>query len=221
MAWKNRDYRGPDIMIWLMRTTNIPWQMRSMRNGMLISKAQYNEKYPGNKVAALRQLFEPTVRGVAQDPRVPGTAYQMSDRALRNLHSGTSDPVNREGIRNTYSNYVSMTSSWADTNWGQGPPSRKFRFQIWRSDCWKGSHDLTRDPALLITLVAQVLSMPPAQRAQYARDRTPADWDRGAEFEWIALGGTRIYNVHEYQHGAWVASVPTNPDIDFWWDALV
>ena len=192
-----------------------------MRNGVLISKYQYREKYPGNRVAELRTLFEQPKRGIRTDPRRPGTAYELSDRDQRNLHSGTSDPVNDGTTTAPPSKYCSLTSSFALTDWGQGmAPTVRFRFDIWRSDVWKGKHELHRDPAILNQVMIPILLMPEAQRQQVLAEQTPPDWDRGVEFEWLALGGTKIYNVHEWQVDRWVPSAALNPGWDFWWEAL-
>ncbi len=221
MAWKNTSYRGPDIMISLMRGTNLHWQVNSMRNGVLISKYQYREKYPGDRVSTLKKLFEQPQRGIRMDPRVPGTFFELSDREQRNLHSERSDPTHDDTTDAPASKYCSLTSRFADTNWGQGaPPTIRFRFDIWRSDVWKGRHDLTRDPALFAQVMLRILVMPEAQRRQVLAEETPPDWDRGLEFEWLALGGTKIYNVHEWNNGAWVPSRATNPGWDFWWETL-
>lgn len=59
MPGKNRDYRGPDIMIKLMRATSHPWQQKSMRNGYLISNAQHRERYKSDNLFA---PLEPTLR---------------------------------------------------------------------------------------------------------------------------------------------------------------
>ncbi len=212
MPGKNTQYRGPEIMIQLLRTTNIPWQVRSMRNGYLISNAQYRERYrPAD--ADWRMLYAP----VEADVRFS----HVGERGLRNLHSQSSRKTSG-AYEAPHSKYVSMTSSMTETGWGEGlNPSFTFRFNIWRSDVWKGSHDLTRDPALYLWLVANLFSLPLQERWKTMIEQTPADWDRGSEFEWLALGGTKIYNVQETTDGVhWADSQPTAQDIDFWWEAI-
>jgi len=209
MAWKNKTYRGPDIMIELMRATNVPWQRRSMCNGYLISNGMYKERFKGGK----------TPLESMSTPLTADTEYgHKSERELRNLHSGSSSRT----ADTPDSKYVSMTSSKADTSWGQGSnPTYIYKFDIWRSDVWKGKHDLSRDPALQLWLTANILCLPPVQRDSVLSEQTPSDWDRGAEFEWLALGGTKIYNVKQSPDGvAWTPVVPTTANIDFWWESL-
>lgn len=205
MAWKNSQYHGPDIMIRLMRATNIPWQQTSMRNGYLISNAQYRER-----------------RGHVFAPLEADTEFgHLSERELRNLHSQSSRRT-RGAFNAPHSKYVSLTNSSADTSWGEGRnPTIIFRFDIWRSDVWKGNHDLTRDPALHMWLMANILAKPPAVRTAILSTQTPADWDRGMEFEWLALGGTKIYNVEESSDGThWNPAASASRGLDFWWEAL-
>ena len=213
MAWKNSMYRGPDVMIELMRATNVPWQQKSIRNGYLISNAQYRERFKpsDNNWLALYAPLEAAAK-----------FGHLSERDLRNLHSQSSRKTSG-AIETPHSKYVSMTSSRADTGWGEGSnPTIVFKFNIWRSDVWKGKHDLARDPLLQLWLAANILTRPPVQRDAILSEQTPADWDRGVEFEWLALGGTKIYNVKESRNNqTWTASVATNNQIDFWWESLV
>ncbi|GAB6176750.1 hypothetical protein JCM16814_16410 [Desulfobaculum senezii] len=212
MPWKNVAYRGPDIMINLMRATNVPWQQRSIRNGRLISNAQYRERYRPSDLTWL-MLFAP----LEADTKFG----HLGERELRNLHSQSSRRTSG-AIETPYSKYVSMTSSSADTGWGEGfNPTIIFKFDIWRSDVWKGKHDLSRDPALVLWLVANIMTKPLQQRIAILSEQTPPDWDRGVEFEWLALGGTKIYNVQESTDGqTWTPSVASNPNADFWWETL-
>lgn len=221
MAWKNPSYHGPDIMIKLMRATNVPWQIRSMRNGWLVSNAQYREQFKpaedNGQWLRLHTLLKADTRQFIKTPR------DISDyeRELRNLHSQSSTAITNP-IEAPHSKYVSMTSSAADTSWGQGMnPTVVFRFDIWRSDVWKGTHDLSRNPQLEAWLTATLQQMPPQASQEILATRTPPDWDRGAEFEWLALGGTRIYNVNESNNAVnFAPSVPGNPEADSWWEAI-
>ncbi len=218
MPWKNSAYKGPDIMVTLMRATNVPWQQRSIRNGYLISNAQYKEQFKPSDRSWL-SLYAPVEADTRRFITRPISTGDY-ERTLRNLHSDSSSKVGHP-YEAPNSKYVSMTSSAADTSWGQGTnPTLIFRFEIWRSDVWKGKHDLTRDPFLYLWLAANILTRPSHQQAELLSSQTPPDWDKGAEFEWLALGGTRVYNVHESSDGArWTASVG-KADIDFWWEAV-
>lgn len=221
MAWKNKSYHGPDIMIKLMRATNVPWQIRSMRNGWLVSNGQYREQYQSSERAGnwlhLHTPLKADTRRFITQPRQIGDY----ERELRNLHSQSSTAITVP-VEAPHSKYVSMTSSAADTSWGQGMnPTIVFRFDIWRSDVWKGTHDLSRNLPLAAWLTATLLQMPEQARNEVLATTTPPDWDRGAEFEWLALGGTRIYNVQESRDGAhWTPSVPGTPDADTWWESI-
>ncbi|HET7230771.1 MAG TPA: hypothetical protein VFJ16_12255 [Longimicrobium sp.] len=221
MAWKNKSYHGPDIMIKLMRATNVPWQCRSMRNGWLVSNGQYREQYQPStnrqQWLLLHQPLKADTRAFITQPRDIGDY----ERELRNLHSQSSSAITNP-VEAPHSKYVSMTSSAADANWGMGMnPTVVFRFDIWRSDVWKGQHDLSRDPLLGAWLTATLLQMPEQARNEVLATIIPPDWDRGAEFEWLALGGTRIYNVEESNDGVhWVPSVAGTPDTDVWYEAI-
>jgi len=225
MAWKNTQYRGPDIMTKLMRTTNIPWQQKSIRNEYLISNAQHRERFKPSSVR-WTSLFE-TMETDEEKPafgEVPaGKIFfgDLGERELRNLHSQSSSKKSG-ALEAPNSKYVSMTSSMGDTNCGEGANrSIIFRFDIWRSDVWKGKHEISRDPQLVAWLAENIYSKPLAMQAQILQNQTPPDWDRGMEFEWLALGGTKIYHVEESEDGrVWANSVPTKTDIDFWWEAL-
>lgn len=222
MPGRNSSYNGPEIMVRLMRTTDIPWQQRSIRNGVLISHAQYRERYQpaGRGTTAFEDLHAPVKAETRQFLTQP-TYIADYDRELRNLHSQNSGE-NHQGYESPNSIYVSMTSSMADTSWGLNTtPPVIFRFNIWRSDVWKGKHDLKRDPLLQAWLSYHILKLPQDKVGEFLDSQTPDDWDRGAEFEWLAEGGTKIYDVEESNDGTnWHASVPTNNDVDFWWEAL-
>lgn len=202
-------------MISLMRSTNLPWQQTSMRNHLLISNAQYRERFqPSHSKGNFLLLFSP----VEADTKFG----HLSERELRNIHSQSSRKT-FQPYEAPNSKYVSMTSSNADTSWGEGSnPTIVFKFNIWRSDVWKGKHDLARgDIFLRAWMFANLYSKPPAMRWQIMSEQTPPDWDRGAEFEWLALGGTKIYNVQESLDGkSWKDSTPTNASVDFWWESL-
>lgn len=45
------------------------------------------------------------------------------------------------------------------------------------------------------------MTNPLQQRIAILSEQTPPDWDRGGEFEWLALGGTKIYNIQESTDG--------------------
>lgn len=222
MPMRNRTYRGPEVMIKLMRASNYPWQIKSMRNGLLISNAQYTERYRPAGVGnnAFLNLHAPVKAETKGFITVP-TQIADYDRELRNLHSKSSRENHNE-YESPNSIYVSMTSSKADTSWGEGAnPTIVFRFDIWRSDVWKGNHEIQRDPELQSWLADARSRIPKDQVLEFLCSQTPADWDRGAEFEWLALGGTKVYNVEESRDGvAWAPSVATRADIDFWWEAL-
>lgn len=216
MPWKNIQYHGQDVLIKLMRTTNMPWQIKSIRNGYLISNAQYRERYqPAMLSNNSSKLFAPL------DTDTSPIFSGCTERELRNLHSQCSRKSSNP-IQTPYSKYVSMTSSMQDTSWGEGAiTSIIFKFDIWRSDVWKGKHELTRDPMLLQWLISSLLSLPVTQRLAILSEQTPPDWDRGTEFEWLALGGTKIYRVLESTDGTnWQEPPPTGTGIDFWWESL-
>lgn len=214
MAWNNTAYHGPDIMIKLMRATDIPWQQESMRNGYLISNGQYKSdiKEQHGMLHPFKQLDSNIVRPFSD----------LSERELRNLHSSSSSKTSNSELQTPNSKYISMTSSVADTSWGQGSnPSIVFRFDIWRSDIWKGKHDIPRNQELLLWLNLNISNKPPEQQKAIISEQTPPDWDKGMEFEWLALGGTKIYNVEEtLDKKTWTKSTATNSDIVFWWESI-
>jgi hypothetical protein len=195
-----------------MRATNIPWQQNSMRNGYLISNGQYRERFKPSGTD-WRRLFDP----LTADTRFGG----LGERELRNLHSRASRQTTG-AFEAPNSKYVSMTSSNADTSWGEGSNiTIVFKFDIWRSDVWKGKHNWTRDPDLNFWRAAHIDNQPPAQQTAMLLEQTPPDWDRGAEFEWLALGGTKIHNVRESVNGkTWKRSESTGTDVVFWWESL-
>jgi hypothetical protein len=233
MPGRNTMYRGPEIQIELMRATNKTWQQKSMRNGYLISNAQQRERFEqsikdankinGSPASDKSAFFVPTLLFGPLDVSDNSKFKHLSEAELRSLHSQSSIKQSNDNLDTPNSKYCSMTSSTADTSWGEGSnPSIIFKFNVWRSDVWKGNHDLNRDPRLQRWLQVTLATVPLDQRLEILRTQTPPDWDRGAEFEWVALGGTRIYNVRESRDGqAWVPSQPTNNNIDFWWEALL
>jgi hypothetical protein len=223
MPGRNTTYRGPEIMVKLMRATNLPWQLKSMRRGILISKAQYRERYQSaahSSMPIVILLGQPFTAD-SQTFKLDGVRVDNDERTLRNIHSATSDRMSSDQIESPYSKYCSMTSALGDTSWGQGSqPSTIFRFDIWRSDVWKGKHEIERDPELQRWLADAKSRIPTDKLLEFLLSQTAPDWDRGAEFEWLALGGTRIYNIETSPDGLAWQTLGTPDPVDFWWEAL-
>jgi len=146
---RNPMYRGPEIMVKMYRGTDYSWEKRAMETGRLMSKGLRDFRGKAPLEMASHTMDTNT-----------GKFGVLSPRELRNLHSIASmHTSDTEGDVTPTSNYVSLTDDPSRvTEWG----SRIYRFDMWRSDLWKGG----------------------------------VDWDRGGlEAEWLAEGGTRIYNV--------------------------
>lgn len=210
MAWKNTSYRGPDIMIQLMRATNIPWQISSIENGYLISNFDQRER-----------LAQPLIEkeGIFS---IPHTKFSnVDEREMRNLHSQCSRKSSSP-VETPNSKYVSMTSSRNDIGWGEGSNQTwVYLFDIWRSDVWKGKHEISRDKNLESWYKSNLEQLPSDKVVLVMAEQTPPDWDRGLEFEWLALGGTKIYNVKKSLDGKkWTSVDAPKEEIMFWWDAL-
>lgn len=190
---RNPNYRGPEIMIRLYRGTDYPWECRAIRAGRLKSKAMRNEL--DRERIGLGTTYEDPTRELEGHgiptylllSRYQGRFSGITEREARNLHSCSSGRCSIPGEETPNSRYVSLTINGTEAaRWAN---AHLFRFDIWRSDVWKGNYQtpgqITIDPVLAILMGLSYV------------ERTPPDWDRGSEYEWLAEGGTRIYNVEE------------------------
>ncbi|ACK70170.1 hypothetical protein PCC7424_1735 [Gloeothece citriformis PCC 7424] len=127
---RNVLYRGPEIMIKLYRGSDYTWEMRAMQTGRLISKGlrEFKGKAPLEMVAHTMDTHS-------------GEFAPLDPRELRNRHAKSSSKSTGEKPHTPTSNYVSLTDDperaieWATII---------YRFDIWRSDVWKGGVDYDR-----------------------------------------------------------------------------